>query len=132
MSFVKVAACPKCLPDSRGAYFDGCGGTWTCRNCGHRLPRRTNKRTSDKATPSQAAIVSRLESMGWTVETSFIGRNLWVSATRDIGTNGLWFGDRVFGSVGPRGAFELKMYRVGSGEIVMTDDIGLSVYCQKM
>lgn len=132
----KTAKCPKCCPDG-GAIFRKTygisGWEWQCNNCGCVRPARKNKPTG-RMTPSQKAVVAKLEAQGWTVETKIInnGPTWWVSATRDFGNPGqnLFLGTNVYGPIGPRGKFKLTLQRFG-GEKVVTDSTGIYVYLSK-
>lgn len=127
--YEKRAKCPKCLPDIAGAYFKADGTTeWVCTNCGHRMPRRVNNPVPT-VTPSQERVLVRLRSFGWAIETKMIGRSVWVTGSKDRGSVGmnLIAGDSIYGKIGPRGSFEIKLQRLGADK-VLTDDIGLEVY----
>ena len=122
MTTTKTAKCPNCLPDSAGAIFSAYGANeWKCNNCGHRLPRRTNK-PQPKITPSMQNVLDALKNLGWNVETSFIGRKLWVTASHP--TRNWVSGNTLYGTVGVRGDINLKLQRLGTeGILNSTSDI---------
>lgn len=110
--FRKVAKCPGCCPDIVAAIFkatygpDKIGGSfdvWQCQNCNWQMPRRVNKPT-EKITPSQQRVLDKLAALGWKLETKFIGRKLWIEGKCETC---FWFGESMFGTIGPRGDFKL-------------------------
>jgi hypothetical protein len=137
MTKTKVAKCSRCLPDLKGAIleagldFSESGDLvkiWECRNCGNKTPRKTLSPKA-KITPSQQKVIDRLTAAGWILETSFIGRKVWVSGKKDRGSMGmnLIAGDSFYGTIGAAGSFSLKLQRLG-GEVEVDDDTGIYVY----
>lgn len=122
MRTTKLAKCPICLPDSAGAIFTMYGSDeWECNNCGHKLPRRKNN-PEPKITPSMQNVLDALKNLGWTVETSFIGRKLWVTASHP--TRNWIIGNRLYGTIGVRGDIELKLQRFETVRVInSTSDI---------
>lgn len=124
----KLAKCPSCCPDG-GAIFTVYGSAeWRCNNCGHTTPRRKNS-PQPKVTASQQAVLTLLTRLGWTLETKFIGRGVWVVGRKDRGnaTSNLILGDSFYGNIGVRGTFKLNLQRFG-GDKVITDNAGAEVY----
>lgn len=128
----KHGKCPHCLPTGgailTATYDDDFGKVWKCNNCGVTQSRRTNSPTL-KVTPSQKAVIERLQRAGWELETKFIGRKVWVVGKKERGNvlANLYSGDSFYGTIGPRGAFSLKLQRIG-GEKLIESEIDICVY----
>lgn len=128
--------CPRCCPDG-GAVFGfeygatRAGDAWVCRNCGYQRPARKRKPVTGP-NRRQAALADRIRGMGWAVEVKMIGRNAWLSCARELKPGlGLFFGDRAYGTVGPRGKIALTFMRFG-GDKRLTDAIAVNVYMARV
>ena len=123
--------CPNCCPDG-GAIFtveldwdaidrgeDSEKRVKRCHNCGHKFPFRQ--------TPSQQRVVSQIvAAFGGTYEVKMMGRKVWLSGKNYEDRN--WItGDSYFGTIGPKGAFEITLQGYGKGTKI-TDEIGIKVY----
>lgn len=128
--------CPRCCPDGGAVFGFDYGDTraedgWVCRNCGYRKPARSRKPVAGP-NRAQAAVAERIRGMGWAVEVKMIGRDAWLSGTRELKPlMGLIHGDRFFGTVGPRGKINLTFLRFG-GDKNLTDDVGVRVYLARV
>lgn len=130
----KRGKCAKCLPDSNGAIltasYRGDDRVWKCSNCGHTTPRYSIT-PSNTITPSQKLVIERLERAGWTVAVEMIGRKVFVRGNNDRGsvTMNLFAGDSFYGTIGPRGAYEIKLQRFG-GDKLIEDETRIYVYLE--
>jgi hypothetical protein len=131
----KTAKCPGCCPDAAGAIFEREVVSfdvepwiyeWRCRNCGHVLPAKASPKAT-KLTPSQEQVVERLRAtFGGSVEVDLQpSRKAWVRGRND--ERSIYDGTVLGGWIGPMGAYELTLYRLGP-KIKVTDRIGWSVY----
>ena len=62
----KLAKCPGCLPDVKGAYFDRSwdrdgNDVWKCYNCGHELPCRKSPVRKSGRTAAQSKAIERIK-----------------------------------------------------------------------
>src|SRR3990167_422974 len=105
----KLAACPGCCQNGKAAFTaesdfaseesNELVQIWKCHNCGHTMPRRTNK-PEVKITPKQAAVLEKLQAtFGGEITHEFIGRKVYVTAKNDARR---WFdGQMLYGPIGP-------------------------------
>lgn len=131
----KLAKCPRCLPDAKGAVFSASYArderdehedlvpVWTCNNCGFEKPRTSRPApTAEHRTRQQQAWLDRIATdFGGTIAVDRVGRStLWISAKNDD-RNFIQDGTMLYGSIGARGKVKLTLCRAILGDVEITD-----------
>ncbi len=122
--------CPRCCPNG-GACFRK---TWNddgqrvkeCLNCHLMLPIRTIKKTGKPNATQQRRLDHIIALFGGTLEIKMIGRKVWFSLENR--ERNYLYGNLIYGTIGPAGAFKITMPQLLSESKILTDTISLNVW----